>query len=76
MIQFSCEQLLKPYLKQAHHWQLKFAVIPHRCAVSGHRIWLEHAYCGTRVITGPGTPVVERYWLTPAEFVIWRLKNV
>jgi hypothetical protein len=76
MIQFSYEQLLEPYLKKASDWQLKFAVVPQRCAVSGQRIWLEHAYRGTRVITGPGTPVIEHYWINRNEFVIWRLKNV
>ena len=76
MIQFSYEQILEPYLKQAKDWHLKFALVPRQCAVSGQRIWLEPAYRGTRVITGPGTPVVEHYWINRIEFMIWRLKNV
>jgi hypothetical protein len=76
MIQFSYEQLLEPYVKQAQHWQLKFAIMPHRCAVSGQQIWMEYAYRGTRTIIGPGTPVVEHFWINRSEFVIWRLKNV
>ena len=76
MMQFSYEQFLEPYLKLAQHWQLKFALMPHRCAVSGQRIWLEPAYRGARTITGPGTPVVEHFWINRIEFMIWRLKNV
>jgi hypothetical protein len=76
MMQFSYEQLLEPYIKRVQDWQLKFAVVPHRCAVSGQRIWLELAYRGTRIVTGPGTPIVEHFWINRNEFVIWRLKNV
>ena len=76
MIQFTYEEFLKPYLEQAQHWQLKFALVPRRCAVSGQIIWLEHAYRGTRVVAGPGTAVVEYFWINRSEFVIWRLKNV
>jgi hypothetical protein len=76
MIQFSYEQLLEPYLKQAGSWQLKFAVVPHRCAVSGQRIWLEHAYRGTRTIRSGDQFMTEHFWINRSEFVIWRLKNV
>lgn len=70
------EEYLEPYLERVHTWQLKFAIWPHRCAKTGNRIWLEHAYRGTRTITGPGEPVVEHFWMSRVEFVIWRLKNV
>lgn len=76
MIQFSYEQLLETYLKQAQAWQLKFAVIPHRCAVSGQRIWLEYAYRGTRTSGPRDHQTVEHFWISSVEFVIWRLKNV
>jgi len=76
MMQFSYEQLMEPYIKRVQDWQLKFAVVPHRCAVSGQQIWLESAYRGTRIVTGPGTPIVEHFWINRSEFVIWRLKNV
>jgi hypothetical protein len=69
------EFMIVPLLHKAA-WELCFAWRPHVCELSRKIIWLQTAYRGTRVITGPGTPVVERYWLTPAEFVIWRLKNV
>jgi hypothetical protein len=69
------EFIVGPSLQRAT-WELCFAWAPHVCELSRKVIWLQQAYRGTRVITGPGTPVVERYWLTPAEFVMWRLKNV
>lgn len=55
-------------------WELKFALLPHRCVISNKLIWLKHAYRGIRVITGPGEPIIESHWLTKEEFVIWRLK--
>jgi len=67
--------MISPLLHKAT-WKLCFAWQPHVCELSRKVIWLQTAYRGTRVITGPGTPVVERYWLTPVEFVMWRLKNV
>ena len=76
MIQLSYEELLKPYLEQAQYWQLKFAVVPHRCAISGQRIWLEYAYRGTRIITGPGDSIVEHFWIGRNEFMIWKLKGI
>ena len=69
------EFITGPSLRRAT-WELCFAWRPHVCELSRKVIWLQTAYRGTRVITGPGTPVVERYWLTSAEFVLWRLKNV
>jgi len=75
MIQFSYEELIRPYLCQATNWRLKFAILPQRCAISGDRIWLEDAYRGTRTITGPGTPVIEHYWVKFDEFIIWNLKG-
>jgi hypothetical protein len=57
------------------NWALKFAWVPHRCCKSERLIWLEHAYQGTRIITGPGTPITETFWLNKADFVIWKLKG-
>jgi hypothetical protein len=76
MIQFSYEQFLEPYLKQAGDWRLKFAVVPHRCAVSGRRIWMEYAYRGTRTYGPRDHQTAEHFWISSIEFMIWRLKNV
>lgn len=57
-------------------WQYKFALWPHKCSISGKHIWLEGAYKGTRIITGPGTPVIEYRWLSKESFIIARLKGI
>lgn len=57
------------------NWQLKFCWLPQTCMLSGQRIWLKYAYCGTRLITGPGEPVVEKYWHSRLEHLIWVLKH-
>jgi hypothetical protein len=57
------------------NWQLKFAWLPHCCCLSGRFIWLKFAYCGRKIISGPGEPVFEDYWHTTAEHLIWLLKR-
>ena len=57
------------------NWQLKFAWLPHRCCLSDRFIWLKFAYRGRRFITGPGEPVIEDYWHTTTEHMIWLLKR-
>jgi hypothetical protein len=57
------------------NWQLKFAWLPHRCSLSNQFIWLKFAYCGRKIISGPGEPVFEDYWHTTAEHIIWLLKR-
>jgi hypothetical protein len=69
------EETIKMSVERAGDWQLKFVLWPHRCALSGKQIWVEHAYRGTRIITGPGTPVVQHYWIDRNEFIVWKLKQ-
>ena len=57
------------------NWQLKFAWLPYRCSLSNQFIWLKFAYCGRKIISGPGEPVFEDYWHTTAEHMIWLLKR-
>jgi hypothetical protein len=57
-------------------WELKLALLPHRCAASGQLIWFKYAYRGIRFITGPGEPVVLKYWMTTEEFMTNRIKGV
>lgn len=57
-------------------WGLSFAWLPHRCAVSNRLIWLERAYHGQQVITGPGSDVVLHWWMTKEEFMVNRIKGV
>jgi hypothetical protein len=57
-------------------WQLKFVYWPRRCSLSNQWIWpLSHAYQGTAVWHGPGTPAVEVQWHNGVEHVIWLLKG-
>ena len=36
---------IKNDLKNYCNWQRKFALFPHRCAISNRIIWLEYAQC-------------------------------
>jgi hypothetical protein len=56
-------------------WQLEFTFWPRRCLISNRIIWLQRAYKGTAIWTGPGTPVVEHRWHSAREHVIWKLKG-
>ena len=57
-------------------WHYKFALWPRRCGISNKRIWLKCAYKGTRMITGPDTPVFEYRWLTKESFMFAKLKGI
>lgn len=56
-------------------WKLKYSFLPRRCNLSNELIWLKYAYKGTELITGPGEPVVNYYWHSVHEHIIWILKN-
>lgn len=47
---------------------------PRRDALSNKLLWLKPAMKGVRIITGPGTPVVETYWVDPEEYLMYKLK--
>ena len=56
-------------------WSLKFALLPHRCDASKKLIWLEYAYCGRAIWTGPGDDAVETRWHSKHEHLIFQLKR-
>lgn len=56
-------------------WQFVFVVWPRRCSLSGDWIWFEHAYRGTAMWTGPGTPIIEHKWHERHEHLLWKLKG-
>lgn len=56
-------------------WYVKFAWIPKRCAISKKLIWLEKAYKGTAMWTGPGAPIFEHRWVAVPDFLLARLKG-
>lgn len=62
-------------LKRAGNWRLQICWLPRKCFISEKPLWGKLAYHGERLITGPGEPVVEHYWLDRNEFIIWNLKG-
>ncbi|CAB4126004.1 hypothetical protein UFOVP181_234 [uncultured Caudovirales phage] len=57
-------------------WEKTFVLWPRTCDQSGKRIWLEYAYKGTRMITGPGDPVFLFRWVNRKEYVFAQLKGI
>lgn len=62
-------------LQRAQWWELKLCWTPKKCFLSGQQLWGKYAYYGERWITGPGEPVVQKYWIAKDEFIIWQLKK-
>ena len=56
-------------------WKLKFAFLPKKCILSGKTIWLEYAYVGLAMFTGPGEPIFETNWHKKDEHLLWLLKK-
>ena len=56
-------------------WELKFALIPRRCYITKRLIWLEYAYKGTSVLTGPGDPIIDHRWHDKMEHLMWKIKG-
>ena len=56
-------------------WELKFCWLPKHCLASNKRIWLEFAYRGRAMYTGPGDVVFEDQWHNKVEHIIWQLKR-
>jgi hypothetical protein len=68
------EMTYDPFYDRAA-WELSFAWFPHRCEITNRLIWLTRAYQGTRIITGPGEPVVEQRWHNKHQHLLWCLKG-
>ena len=56
-------------------WKPVFVWWPQRCNLTGQRIWLETAYQGEAMWTGPGTPVYEFRYHKNQEHLIWQLQQ-
>lgn len=56
-------------------WNLSFALWPRRCDITNCVIWLEYAYRGTAILTGPGDNIVEHRWHDKMEHLIWKIKG-
>jgi hypothetical protein len=70
----SREEMDQAFYNRAQ-WSLKFALIPHRCDITKKLIWLEYAYCGRAIWTGPGDDAVETRWHSKHEHLIFQLKR-
>ncbi len=60
-------------LNRVQDWQYKLCWKPQTCFLTGKQLWGKRAYHGTRIITGPGVPIHEDYWIGKNEFMIWKL---
>jgi hypothetical protein len=60
-------------LNKARGWKLKLCWLPKKCFLSSKVLWGKNAYHAQRIITGPGDPVIEDYWLEKFEFMKWQL---
>lgn len=60
-------------LHKARGWKLKLCWLPKRCFISNKPLWGKKVYHAQRVITGPGEPVIEDYYLEKFEFMKWQL---
>lgn len=67
-------QAYDPFYDRAD-WYYKFSWLPRKCDKTGETIWLERAYKGIRMITGPGDPVFEYRWIKKHQWLIERLKG-
>ena len=56
-------------------WRLRFMWRPKRSTITSKWLWLQYAYEGTKMITGPGDPVFLFRYHEPVEHLIWQLKQ-
>jgi len=62
-------------LYRVNNWKLKLCWLPRKCYLSGKPLWGKQCYMGVRVITGPGTPVEDYYYIEKSEFLFWMLRG-
>lgn len=67
-------EMIRSFYQKAT-WKKRFAWWPHCCMITSRRIWLEFAYRGTAMYTGPGDPVYEHQWHDAKEHLLWTLKG-
>lgn len=56
-------------------WELKFALWPRRCFISGNLIWFKRGYQGMSMLTGPGDTIIDYRWHDVDEHLIWKIKG-
>jgi len=68
------DETYDPFYNRAA-WRLKFLWWPRKCELSNRWMWLDFAYQGRAVWTGPGESVFEDRWHNTTEHIIWKLKQ-
>jgi hypothetical protein len=61
--------------QKVRNWKLKLCWRPQTCFLTGKQLWGRKAYYGVRMITGPGDPVFDQYWVEKDEFLLSKLKG-
>jgi len=68
------------YLQMIEHrllmakWDKKFVIFA-RSVLTQKLIWFTTAMRGRRVLQGPGTDLIEYFWMTENEYFMWRLSQ-
>ena len=57
-------------------WEFKYSLLPRRCHYTGKFIWLQNAYQGTSMLTGPGEPIFEHRWCEKKEYLFLKIKGI
>lgn len=68
-------QMEDSFYRRCVSWELKLVLWPKQCYITGKKMWLEYAYRGTSVLTGPGDPIIDYRWHDKHEHLIWLLKQ-
>jgi hypothetical protein len=63
------------FYRRCAGWKLKFVWWPDTCNLTGRRLWLELAYRGTSLLTGPGDTIVYHRWHDKNEHLIFKIKG-
>jgi len=56
-------------------WKKQLSIIPRYCFYSNKLIWLQMAYKGTAMWTGPGEPVFEHRWVNKNQYLLEKVKG-
>lgn len=52
-----------------------FALWPRRCLLTEQWLWFRQCYVVTTMVTGPGGPEIDKYWIEAGEFLLHELKH-
>jgi len=74
------ESVAVPLHSEGRRVKLRFALFPHKCAISGRRIWLEKAYKSVEKYAGYGdnrqyVQVTYTHWIDKNEYIKWKLQQ-